>query len=45
MIDHKLKLDPHIRIICENAAQKFGVLKKCPQKNNLKRKSLYLMQS
>ena len=42
MIDHKLKLDPHIRIICENAAQKFGVLKKCPQK---KRKSLYLMQS
>ena len=36
MIDHKLKLDPHIRIICENAAQKFGVLKKMSSKEKKK---------
>ena len=30
IIDNDLKFDPHIRSMCENAAQKLGVLNRYP---------------
>ena len=41
-VDNELKFDPHIRSMCQKAAQKLGVLNRIPSLLDPEKKKIYI---